>query len=281
MPETIQTVKLRGTISTTHYGHEKLIALYYQCNKYSNIPITVCFKDLIWIDANMAALLQAIVKKLEKENNLELLADLTESTSDFGILFRNGLFESNELGGRDTGTTIRLKEFLPHHEDEFVRYIEVDFIDFPKLTLTEYSKDVIVQSLIEIFTNYEIHSKANYPIFLCGQYYPVKKLLKFTIVDLGIGFLDPIKLKVPQIDTYEKAINWAMVEGNTTKQDAPGGLGLWELRESMEENNGYLEIVSGNAYKACGIKNGIRFENCKTLRSFHVGTTINLVFNGV
>ncbi|MBC7000234.1 hypothetical protein [Cytophaga sp. FL35] len=281
MAETIQTVKLRGTISTTHFGHEKLISLYKECCHYSNAPITVCFKDLNWIDANMAALLQAIVRKLEKENSLELLADLTASTSDFGILFRNGLFESNEFQGRDTGTTIRLKEFFPNHEDEFVEYIESDFIDFPRLVLADNSKDVIVQSLIEIFTNYEIHSKADYPIFLCGQYYPIKKSLKFTIVDLGIGFLEPIKRKVPQIDTFEKAINWAMVQGNTTKTDAPGGLGLWELRESMEDNNGFLEIVSGNAYKACGIKSGTRFETCRMLNSFHVGTTINLVFNDV
>lgn len=281
MTETDLRFKLRGSISTTHYGHQKLIALFNQCREYFDTSITVCFRDLTWIDANMAALLQAIVRKLEKENNLELVADLDESTQQFRVLFGNGLFESDVSHLLNTGTSIRLKEFYTKDNDDFVKYIENDFIDFPNLSLNETSKETIIQSLIEVFTNYEIHAKAHYPIFLCGQYYPTKRILKFTIVDLGIGFLKPIQAQVEIIDTYAKAIDWALVEGNTTKTDAPGGLGLCELRSSMEENNGSLEIVSGNAYKACGFKNGIKIDTCKTMNTFHIGTTINLVFYGV
>ena len=281
MTETALTVKLKGTIATTQYGHQKLISLYRECSGFSDTSIKVCFKDLTWIDANMAALLQAIVRKLERENRLDLVADLTESTKDFRVLFRNGLFKLDTLEIPDTGTSIRLKEFFKTDIDTFVQYIESDFLEFPNLAMDNNSRETIIQSLIEVFNNYEIHAQADYPIFLCGQYYPKKKTLKFTVVDLGIGFLKPIEAKVPIIDTYEKAINWALVEGNTTKKDAPGGLGLCELRYSMEGNNGSLEIISGNAYKTCGTKNGTRFESCKILNDYHLGTTINLVFYDV
>jgi hypothetical protein len=278
-PEVTIKVKLVGSISTTCYGHDKLLRLYNECNQYHNTAITVCFKDLKWIDANMAALLQAIVNKLERENELVLLADLTKSKMDYLFLFRNGFFKEEGAFIEQTGTSIRLKDFSKGDDDKFVEYIESDFIDFPRLVLSRDSKEVMIQCLIEIFNNYEIHSIANHPIHLCGQYYPTRKKLKFTIVDVGIGFFKPISEKSSQIESSEQAINWALVLGNTTKKDAPGGLGLPELLQSMKDNNGYLEIISGDAYKSLGIKNGMPFETCKLLKHNHIGTTINLVFN--
>lgn len=47
----------------------------------------------------------------------------------------------------------------------------------------------------------------------------------------------------------EEAIEWATREYNTTKRDnIPGGLGLKLLREFIDLNEGYLQIVSDAGY---------------------------------
>lgn len=44
------------------------------------------------------------------------------------------------------------------------------------------------------------------------------------------------------------AIKWAMIDGNTTKKGVSGGLGLALLKEFISQNNGKIQIISGDAF---------------------------------
>ena len=46
----------------------------------------------------------------------------------------------------------------------------------------------------------------------------------------------------------KKAIQWATTEGNTTKLNAPGGIGLAILKEFVVQNRGALQIVSNDGF---------------------------------
>ncbi len=66
---------------------------------------------------------------------------------------------------------------------------------------------------LEVFSNIHLHAHTKDPVFACGQYYPSKNLLKFTLVDLGVGFLEPISnFTKNQINEAEKAILWAPLD---------------------------------------------------------------------
>lgn len=276
-----KTIELRGRISTTKFGYQKLMKFYADCKKNKNITIEVWFNNLIWIDANMVAVFQGIIYKLEIENNLIFLAVLPHASTRFNILFNNGFFKSDDVNVRNTGTSIGLRGFLSENDDEYVNYVENDLLDHSGVNLTKESKDIIVDALIEVFNNYEIHSKTTYPIFVCGQFYPQIKTFKFTIFDLGVGFLDPIRKKEPSIKCYNEAINWALKLGNSTKEKGiPGGLGLYELKKNLLSCNGNLEIISGNAYMCCSLKDGKDIDRYSMLNCINVGTTINLFFKG-
>lgn len=275
---------LTGSITTTPAGYSKLLRFYSQCKDLRHCKVELSFQYLNWIDANMVAILQGILLKLKLENRLEFVAILAQGSNNFNILFSNGFFTDtqglNEIV--HTGTAVKLREFQSSDEDEFVNYVENDLLDHKGLNITTNSKEIIIQSLIEIFANYDLHSKTDYPLFVCGQFYPKLETLKFTIFDLGIGFLLPIKKVEPHISSYESAIDWALVHGNSTKEGGvPGGCGLSDLKTDLLTNNGNLEIISGDAYKICSVYNGKEIATCSKLKYDNVGTAINLFFNGI
>lgn len=105
------------------------------------------------------------------------------------------------------------------------------------------------ESISEIFENAIYHSRSKLGIFSCGQFFPAKEQLDFTVVDLGIGIRRNIKRCIGLDFSSEKAIIWA-TEGNTTTRggNVPGGLGLKLLGEFIDLNQGCIKIVSDAGY---------------------------------
>lgn len=272
--------ELTGSINSTSYGYKKILDLYRYCRAYRNQTIMVGFEKLIWIDANMSAVLSAVLYKLRDENNVKFYAG-KEHADRFPILIANGFFKPNgtPIEVRSTGTEVRLKEFNKADDQEYFNYIDTELLSHEGIKLDEDIKNCIIECLIEVFGNFEIHAKNEYPLFICGQYYPKKREFKCTIQDLGVGFLKPVFEKHPNIDTYEKAIKWALVKGNTSRTDTPGGLGMEVLKDNMISLGGRFEVISGNCYYICGYENGKKIDMFKTVECDHVGSTINLVFS--
>lgn len=97
-----------------------------------------------------------------------------------------------------------------------------------------------LQSLLEIFQNAAIHSQSGPGVFICGQFYPQKQRLDFTIADAGIGIRENVRQYTgrPKMNSCD-AIRWALEEGNTTKTGKqPGGLGLKLLKDFICLNKG-------------------------------------------
>ncbi len=105
------------------------------------------------------------------------------------------------------------------------------------------------ESVFEIFSNAVMHSRTELGIFSCGQYFPTRHRLNFSVADLGIGFRQNVKENTGLDLTAEKAIDWATRGRNTTRQGPiPGGLGLKLLREFISLNGGRIQIVSDTGY---------------------------------
>lgn len=105
------------------------------------------------------------------------------------------------------------------------------------------------ESIFEIFSNAVLHSRTRLGIFSCGQYFPTKSCLHFSIVDLGIGIRQKIIDELGFNFSAEQAIKWATEDSHTTKTGAiPGGLGLKLLREFIVMNHGSIQIVSDCGY---------------------------------
>lgn len=81
---------------------------------------------------------------------------------------------------------------------------------------TPKAKMAIAQVVLEIFTNAVLHTQTNY-IYTCGQFFPKKHCIDFSIVDTGVGIRNTVNSGTGRNLDAVNAIRWALVDGNTTK----------------------------------------------------------------
>ncbi|MCL7753293.1 hypothetical protein [Polaribacter sp. Z022] len=270
--------ELSGNISTNFAGTKKLFEFYKSASDYYNETIYLDFYHLNWFDANLSALFGSILTKLNKENNLVFSTDINYLREHFDVLFRNGFFKNGTKIADEQQSTINYKSISPNDKIGFIDYIENDLLNHRGMpNFSEKEKDEILESLIEVFCNIQIHSKSTEDFYVCGQYYPEKKILTFSMVDIGIGFLPAIKERTENVinNDYD-AIKWALKKRNTTKS-SPGGLGLYDLNSYFNRTKGNLQIITGDTFWSTELENAVikKF----TFQTPYVGSILNLFFN--
>lgn len=272
-------IHIKDSLYTDFSGIKRLFNFYHDAAQYYNTTIFIDFYHLTWFDANLSALFGSMLEKLSVENNLKFSTDLTFVKEKFNVLFRNGFLNNGKVFVDEQKSTISFMSFELDDKHGFVNYIENDLLSHRGMpTIEPKTKDNIIDSLIEVFCNIQIHSKSKSPFFVCGQYYPQKGYIVFSIVDLGVGFLPAINIKTNGvINNSFDAIKWALTKGNTTKESKIGGIGLFDLCTYFKESGGNLQIITGDVFWATEIDynqiNHYKFDNP------YVGSIINLFFN--
>ena len=269
------------SISTDSIGIETLIDFYHKASSgvcQAKLDISL----LSEMDANLSAVFLAISHKLNQSYQKRCFIELGQGHN---IFFRNGLIAHLQGKGNsnpytdERDSTVPLRTYLPTEDDAFSSYIKNDFLRHRSVeNIPFHKKKEIDGHYCEIFANVDQHAQSTNPIFTCGQYYPQKQLLKFTLVDLGVGFLNPIAKKTNnQINTDNTSIIWALTNRNTTSANGLGGFGLKDLRDYCYANNGSLQICSGNGFVT--FISGRAIE--KTLQHSFPGTIVNIIFRSI
>lgn len=259
-------------IRTDHKGYSKLVDFYYKCcEQREGSDILIDFNSLQWIDGNMSALVIGILKKMENERGFIFYIDAEDIKSRFGLLITNGLISGVELVPKENMSALALTGFEINEDTRFVKYIEEELLSHDSQQIAEDQKPKLMGAFLELYTNIQKHARSKDQFFVCGQHYEKSKLLRFTLVDLGIGYLPPIREFTNGIvKTSRRAIQWALKKGNTTGKDSPGGLGLKEILDFCENTGAVFEIITGNTYWSTSHKP-------KKVREF-CGTTVNVFF---
>lgn len=259
-------------------GYKSLISLYYHIKHSSDSYVILDFRDNTWFEANLCAVLGAMLFSLEKEDGKNIgHKNLGGKLLD--VLERNGYFPSNRWKNDPRiETVIAYKFFEPLDDDKFIRYIKNELLakkDFPKHT-TRLGK-MINENIYELFENARTHGRCAY-VYTCGQYFPNKdsRRLDITIVDMG----NTIRGNVVQflnVDISGKdAIDWALIQGNTTKVgDIPGGLGLFRIIDFIKLNQGKIHVISADGYWEYKHEKIVKIDLPQTFP----GTIVNLEFN--
>jgi len=237
-----------GQIKTNEYGYGKLTDFYLWCQDRKNEHIFLDFIAVVWFDANLTVLLQAMVYKLDKSHGHVFYINPLYMKERFPVLFRNGFLSSIEKVQDEFGTAVQLKTFRPDEDEKFLMYIQNDLIKTDLREIDGKNKKQLADHFLEVFSNIQLHANTTESIFACGQFYPKQQELKFTLIDVGDGFLPKIKTFTNgTVTTSSEAIKWA-VNGGSTKDNIPGGIGLSGIMKWCEENEAGLEIVTGDAY---------------------------------
>ncbi len=235
---------------------------------------TIAFSDrnLQWFDSNLCSPLGALLYQAQLGGS-SILLDAPGPI--LGAWSRNGF--AYAFGGGDMidtfDTTLIYQRFERQHERRFAAYVQRELMpkDIPKMTPP--ARRQFERNLQEIFNNAVNHAASERGVFSCGQFFPHKNYINFTVCDLGVGFRLNAHRKTGQALSATQAISWASQDGHTSRTGAiPGGLGLGLLREFVLRNRGSLQIVSEDGYWLFDA----RGEHSWELKQAFPGTFVNL-----
>ena len=237
-------------IKSDYQGFQNLIDIAAQTRECVFETIEIDMQNVTWLDANMCAPFGAVLSQASQDLNTILFSNISNQVEE--ILAKNG-FLSNYGWNKAAdifGTTIEYKRFGIKESRSFTDYIAANLIKdkgVPQMSVRLNKK--ISEGVNEIFQNAVVHSCTKLGVFTCGQFYPRKQRLDFSIADLGIGIRNNVNTKKRLELSPVAAIAWAFAEGNTTKNgDIPGGSGLKILQEFINVNEGRIQVVSDQGY---------------------------------
>lgn len=249
-------------------GFRKLIKLFgtFHTCLFENIDIHLSR----FFSANMSAPLGAVLDLLSVQNNITIGADNRIQE----ILQKNNFlsYYGYPTAWDNNRTTIQYIRFKRSESDVFAKYLNDQLLGRPELPrFTPKAKMAIAQVILELFTNAALHTQTNY-IYTCGQFYPNKRCIDFSIVDTGAGIRNTVNYGTGKNMNAIDAIRWALVDGNTTKQGVPGGYGLTILQHFLRLNRGSLQIISNDGYYS----DADNIQNVRTFDDEFPGTVLNL-----
>lgn len=255
-------------------GYTQLNRLYYQYK--DEFLITFELEVIRWFNACLCAPLGAILDKLNNDG-WGVSARIKPLIANGNTILQRNEFLSYYGFDKirdDKNTTIRYLKLQPSDSRFFNSYITEELINHPELPILSVTlKKKITESIYEMFVNAQIHSQTKF-IYTCGQFFPNKHSIWFSITDLGVGFKHNINVRFGVELTSTQAIEWAVKNGHTTKTTITGGIGLALLKEFISNNGGTMQIVSGDgfySYTASG--------ECNTTLDFEFpGTIITMEF---
>ncbi len=233
-------------INTTYEGYQKLIDLYQKYKHRENEQLELNLKT--WFSGNLCAALGGVLDLLKDEMITINFSDIDDDIKK--ILRKNG-FLSHYLYPTYIDiykTTIRYMKLKPRDGRYFFDYIQNELLnhsDLPQMSTVLKMK--ISESIYEIFTNAQIHSETK-NIYACGQYFPHKHIIEFTITDTGRGFKEIISSFFNKDVRADLAIKWAFENTHSTKKSVSGGIGLSILKEFIDLNKGKILVVSDMGY---------------------------------
>lgn len=263
--------KLRPAVGDAA-GFEQIGDLYQQAAASSSKVIFVDCISINWIDAHLSAGYAAVQHLLKVSGITLSFVNLSPPVA--------GIFEHHGLLGpspsRIKRTVIPLTHFNPGDSVKFAGYTQENLNRLPIPEMSNEVSEKFFEGIDELFSNSELHSKTQYGMFACGQFFPKKNKLDFCLVDVGLGFQHVINSIRKMNLAPDEAIKWAMRGSNTTRSgDIPGGLGLKILKDFVKLNKGQLTIVSHNGLwqlRANELKTGL-------LKAPFPGTTVTLEIN--
>lgn len=273
--------KFPSALNTSINAH-RILGEFAEFLKHADCErLVLDMSDVTFIASNQFAVLGCLL-----ESYLDAHPDSRISLSDLQspiieMVRKNGFY--SHLEGIDQlpdkhHTVIPYKVFNVFDIQEYELYLTLTLFgrdDLP--AMSDQYRYMIQDYLLEVFKNVVDHTSST-NVYTCGQFFPKKKLLHFTVVDSGETIPYNVNRYFDSMgrESPDNILQWALQEGTTTRADkAPRGVGLYLISDFIQKNRGKLYIVSGN--ESYVLSSG--GENYYYLEQPFPGTIVTLVFN--
>ena len=240
-----------STVRSNREGFECLGDLAKRTRSLFADKLELDMSRVEFFDANMAAPLGAVLARVADNLNTVEIVEVPGIVER--ILRKNQFltyFRYKSLND-DNRTTMPFRRLRLSDEGVFEEYIRRQFRGKGVPRMSKAAGRVFRKKVFEVYQNAVIHSESQIGVFACGQFFPRKKRLDFTIADAGIGIRGAVRrhFKNSRIGSIP-ALKWALKPSNTTKRDSqqPGGLGLQFLQDFSRLNRGKIQIATRFAF---------------------------------
>lgn len=265
-------------MNNNHKTYNEIIS-FFDLIDAENCSHDFDYSKISFIQGNLVVLLDLITRYHFEKNGKSYYYDFQPKIKE--LLERNGYLKREIEMDDNRKTTIAFTRhyFQENDEDLFAEYISNELIKNKRMPiLDEALSEKIRESILEVFMNVNQHTPAKF-VSTCGQIFPKKNVLIFSIGNLTSSFFDVISSKYPEKDSIE-CIEWALEYSNTTKsEDEMGGIGLHTLRHFIMNNEGILQIISDTGYYEEIFRDNKRVIKKEKLKSKMPGTIITLIIN--
>lgn len=245
----------------------------------SDKDVILDFGENIWFNAELTTFLGAVITRFNNNGFRVYISELSNKVEL--ILKKNGFLTAYGLksGTEDTYETTIPFYFVPAKSiKEIDQYLdEKVFSKISKLresTISPSGIELMENAVYEVVHNIKEHSESTH-VIMCGQYYPTKEKVVFTIADIGVSLPKKVSENMDYLISDLECIDWAVKKGNSTKEIQSSGLGLYDISNQLGKS-GRLHIISRNAYWVMEKGN---ITSKKTLDHTYFGTLLNLEFH--
>lgn len=259
-------------IDTSFESYQQLINLYNENKNNHFDTIELAFQQ--WFAANLSSALGGVLDKLVSGWNTVNFYNIPPNIKT--IIQKNGFLSHFGFERQIDiyNTTINYLKLKPTDGRFFHSCVIKELLNRPELPgMTSALKKKITEAIYEIFVNAQIHSETDF-IYTCGQFFPKKHTIEFTVTDTGIGFKNRVNRRFHKNLSSVQAITWAIRDRNSTKQGISGGIGLAILKEFVMKNQGRIQIVSDDGFYQLDSQE----EQTRQFSGSFPGTIINMLF---
>ncbi len=232
----------------------KLFKLREQVEKCKGIEVIFDFSKCGFLRQNAVAFIGGLARLINHYGGQAKFSWDTMQNNIRANLVRNGFMAA--FGGEVSGY---FGNSIPYRQDicgdiddsisDVMTYLDDQWLGRSWVNIDPFTKDEVVQTVLELYRNAFEYGDSPVGIFTCGQHYPNIRQLKLSIVDFGIGIPHNIRLHLQKESLLASdALQWAFQKGNTTRQCVPGGNGLdmVTLKRFVSNKKGRINIYSND-----------------------------------
>lgn len=292
--------KFKFEIPTLNDGSSAFITIINLCNNILNETESISsdeycvlfsFDKCKFLRQNAIAFLGGISTFLS-EKGFKVFYDFQTMPKPIKITLENADLMNGHFGFKKSkDNLVKSKDFIPYKNftgnlrkdenlsSEIANYVEKEWLRDDRILLKPKLKKDLTARMYELIANALEHSGSQLGCFTCGNVYTPQgeTEIVLTILDLGVGIVQTVKNFFYDTNspiTNADAIRWAFTDGNTTRPDNSGGLGLNLVYEFLNITHGVMDVYCNNIF--------LRIEKkgftTRSMNSNFSGTMINIRF---
>jgi hypothetical protein len=248
-------------------GYEGLFRFWSAIRENTPKEVILSFKGCNYLGPEAVAFLGGVVRKLQADGHLVTFRRETLMPALKASLIGNGFLSAFQLHAhKRSKNSVPFQEHKTRDHIGFVKYLEEYLFGNNWVHLSEELQGAVVSKLCEAYLNVFEHSQSSVGLFCCGQHFPGKRQLRFSLVDFGVGIANNVRRFSEHVHKKPAAglradvcLKWAFQAGATT-QSGGRGLGLDLIRNFVHVNDGSLNMYSHEGF-ALANKEGLFFDS--------------------